>query len=429
MSWINVSSNQEVTLNNLQDAVNTGVFTAKASIPASQKLMTKAEADAYVYINTNYPPYLAKISNQLVVKGDLQSNPPTSTTTTTAIPPLYSGRIYGVDDYSTNIFATPTYGNLIYSDNGGLSWASTTVGTFYCARNNTGQYVLVGYNTIKVSNDYGATFTETSLPSEPYAGLVTGVAMSDSGQYMVIITYGGNVTDPLIYKSTNYGVTWSLAYQYTLGQFFRVEQTPYPKIDISGNGQYITAVFGRSESFAWGAIKLSSSNYGASFTQFYNSDIYISDIAVSNTGKYQLYTRFSSYGTGNEFGEGAIHASDNFGSSFILKKYEKNFRALYCAMSASGQYMLTVFSSENNTSNKFYYSTNFGSSWLGFDTNPTPPLKGPTPGGAYIAPDGSYGLITYVGSSQITYTTDFVGWSTVVIFPQTYKFGGLNKSK
>lgn len=76
MSWASIANNQTVSFNNLQDAVNTGVFTLKNSIPASTKQTTKAEADYYVNINTSYGPYAAKASNQLVVKSDLQASAP-----------------------------------------------------------------------------------------------------------------------------------------------------------------------------------------------------------------------------------------------------------------------------------------------------------------------------------------------------------------
>lgn len=72
MSWAGIVSNQTVSFNNLQDAVNTGVFTLKNTIPASNEQITKADADYYVNINTSYAPYAAKSSNQLVVKSDLQ---------------------------------------------------------------------------------------------------------------------------------------------------------------------------------------------------------------------------------------------------------------------------------------------------------------------------------------------------------------------
>jgi hypothetical protein len=85
MSWAALASNQCISFNNLQNAVNTGVFTLKNSIPVSSEQITKADADYYVNINTSYGPYAAKASNQLVVKSNLQAAA-TTTTTTTASP-------------------------------------------------------------------------------------------------------------------------------------------------------------------------------------------------------------------------------------------------------------------------------------------------------------------------------------------------------
>ena len=73
MSWASLANNRTVSFNNLQNAVNNGVFTAKTSIPASNEQITKADANTYVNINTSFAPYAAKASNQLVVKSDLQA--------------------------------------------------------------------------------------------------------------------------------------------------------------------------------------------------------------------------------------------------------------------------------------------------------------------------------------------------------------------
>jgi hypothetical protein len=83
MSWAGIANNQCVSFNNLQDAVTTGVFALKNTIPVSTEQITKADADFYVYIDTAYAPYASKASNQLVVKSNLQPPPTTSTTTTT----------------------------------------------------------------------------------------------------------------------------------------------------------------------------------------------------------------------------------------------------------------------------------------------------------------------------------------------------------
>ena len=83
MSWAGLANNQCISFNNLQNAVTTGVFVLKNTIPVSLEQITKSDADFYVFIDTSYPSYAAKASNQLVVKENLQPPPSTSTTTTT----------------------------------------------------------------------------------------------------------------------------------------------------------------------------------------------------------------------------------------------------------------------------------------------------------------------------------------------------------
>ena len=69
MSWAGIASNQTVTCNNLQDAVNNGIFYQKNTIPATNECITKADAEYYVDINA----ISGKTSNQLVVKSNLVS--------------------------------------------------------------------------------------------------------------------------------------------------------------------------------------------------------------------------------------------------------------------------------------------------------------------------------------------------------------------
>jgi hypothetical protein len=75
MSWAGIAGNQCVSFNNLQDAVTTGVFFAKTTIPVSGEQITKTDANTYAFIDTTYGPYASKSSNQLVVKNDLLAAP------------------------------------------------------------------------------------------------------------------------------------------------------------------------------------------------------------------------------------------------------------------------------------------------------------------------------------------------------------------
>jgi hypothetical protein len=71
MAWNDLASNQTVSFTNLQDAVSTGVFLAKTSVPSSSEQVTKTDADTYIYVNTSYAPFSGKSANQLVVKGNM----------------------------------------------------------------------------------------------------------------------------------------------------------------------------------------------------------------------------------------------------------------------------------------------------------------------------------------------------------------------
>jgi hypothetical protein len=113
MSWAGLASNQCVSCNNLQDAVNTGVFALKSTIPSSTKQITKSEAESYVYCSVGG----GKSSNQLVVKSNLTST-------------VYqynfgddggtSGTACGLSASSTAYASTnsPVSGTTFYSDSG-----------------------------------------------------------------------------------------------------------------------------------------------------------------------------------------------------------------------------------------------------------------------------------------------------------------------
>jgi hypothetical protein len=433
MSWSSIGENQTVTFNNLLDALATGQLVGKAAFSPSQKCITKSEADTYLYIDTSYPPYASKASNQLVVKEDLVT---------------YSQRIYGIDKYG---FSNQSGGLIIYSDNGGLDWpylvvtGGSTPGATSVSRNVTGQYVLYGIeNYASASNNFGVSFTSQDLPGSVYT--VGGTAISNSGDYMFaigerVVPNGSTQSPaPAICRSTDYGASWSLVYTYPRAEFQYVE---YPggflnRIATSGNGQYVLATWGSwTKPFAtdWGCSFMRSTDYGVSFSRTDFNSSYITDVAVSNTGQYQIMSKMSAFGSGNVKGQGALYWSNNYGAGFATKIYEENYRALYCAMSASGQHMLVAYMNNTDSANKFYFSTDFGVNWGSFNTNPTPPLTGPQPGGVYVAPDGSYALITYAQKStsetpwlEITYTINFENWVTIPI-SQGYNFGGLNKSR
>ena len=112
MSWAGLANNQIVSFNNLQDAVNTGQFTALTTIPVSNEEITKTDASTYVDCWTSYPLFANKASNQLIAKRDLvtttsttttTTEPPTTTTTTTTSLPCECYILYNDDNIDISI--------------------------------------------------------------------------------------------------------------------------------------------------------------------------------------------------------------------------------------------------------------------------------------------------------------------------------------
>lgn len=128
MSWSGIASNQCVSLTNLLDAVNTGVFmSAVAGFSGSAKQITRSEAEYYVVIN----PVTSKSNNQLVVKSNL-----------TAKTGVYK---WNISDNGTILADACS----LYLDVNTIAWtntASPTTGTvFYADYNFTTIFPMTSY--------------------------------------------------------------------------------------------------------------------------------------------------------------------------------------------------------------------------------------------------------------------------------------------
>jgi hypothetical protein len=95
MSYSSLANNQTISFNNLQDGVNTGQLSQKAPIPVSNEQITKADANTYININTDFAPYAAKASNQLVVKSNLSS--------TASVFAVSDAAFIGIDNNKTTV--------------------------------------------------------------------------------------------------------------------------------------------------------------------------------------------------------------------------------------------------------------------------------------------------------------------------------------
>jgi len=297
MSYSDLQLNQTISFNNLKSGVDEGYFVAKTTIPVSAKQITKTEANTYVYLNTSLPTYAAKASNQLVVRSNLQGL---------------------TNDYPYTIYSA-NY-PLGFSTDGGTTW------TPYAWTNPPlGQYVNIAGNQtrthiavtdrdlnkqIYISNNSGASFHTVSLSPDIYF-YARSVSMSNDGQYIVVSgldrndiplapPYDNDYAYFRIAVSSDYGATFT---NYTSPSSYRVGAvsgySEY-RISISGNGQYITALFNYDEPQGFpynywrpSTILFQSNNYGATFTasNLFNNALF-QGIALSGTGQYQFVTGY-----------------------------------------------------------------------------------------------------------------------------------------
>jgi hypothetical protein len=319
MSWASLGNNQTVSYNNLQDAVNNGVFTLKNTIPVSSKQTTKGEAEFFV----NIDPIL-KGTEQLVVKSNLVANNSTTTTTTT-IPSL-----------PTRYALAGTTGDLYISNNGGFNWGTVPffngITVDLVKVSSTGQYMLVtGYligtnqRILYLSSNSGSTWTSLGTISGAPSGTPNDVAISDNGQYIVYVS--GDV-----YISSNSGASFSTAGSPGVS-FWR-------GVAMSSTGQYITAVSSNSQIWV-------SSNFGVSYTAKTGLTSWEA-VAMSKDGRYQIA------------GRGSIWRSTDFGVNWTNTGQTITNGASALALSGDGQYGLAF---RKFGGLEIFRSTNFGANW------------------------------------------------------------------
>ena len=368
MSFLGLADNQCISFNNLQDAVNNGIFTAIASIPVSQQQITKSAAAADIIIpNPNYPPYANKSNNQLLVKADIYN-----------LGNFILDAQYGMrfTNMTGSVGGLPTFtypvtgGNTTKTYNGTIAAQTITVdlaGTLFVSPAKVVLYVdsvqedcqnitsgvqtktlnlsvtVNSPSTIKISINGG---TCSSTPTTPvFSGKsFSAVAVNrGSGQYMVagnsnISSQPENWTAGYLYYSSNYGSSWTQ--NSTYGYWY--------KIASSDNGEYIIAVE------AYGKAYLSS-NYGVSFTQisYFGTNLFNS-AALSSNGQFQMVL-------GGSGGTSYVWVSINYGVNWNIVASDIYGGYISCAIDSSGGTFLVGGGAGGSA--YIIRSTNQGANW------------------------------------------------------------------
>ena len=357
MAYSDLEFNQTISFNNLQSGVTQGFFTAKTAIPVSAKQITKTEANTYVNINTALPTYAAKASNQLVTKDDLSGITSTS--------PYVMYGVAGTAGYKS------TDGGNTFTALSGLTSAYTWTSI---AGDSTGTYIAVvspsANLTVYLSSDGGATFTAKLISGVVPNLLPYGVSMSNNGQYIGIAgrTSSSGLSTPILAASSNYGSSFT---PYTDSSSVSI-YTDFPsKISVSGNGQYMTAVYayevapgGINTPRPW-SFRIYSSNFGASWTRSGGSEFSrFFDIALDGTGQNQfLTTDWCRPGIGgsqgvkafvsNDFGVNWTERYSNTGNNF------QNVRVGFTSATISDNGQVMVGATDEVTITAYYDTSIF----------------------------------------------------------------------
>jgi hypothetical protein len=349
MSWKSIAGNQTVSRANLQNAIDTGVFIQKNGVPGTEtnRQITKANAQDYIYTWDLYPPFLSKASNQLPVKSNLA---------------VQSNQVYGAGGENTSqILIGNTNRSWVYSID---SPSGDRIGSVASSTDN--RCILYGksYDAgaggggAHVSNDYGETFRRLDeVMSTNDAAL--GTAMSSNGELMILTRQVGSfdADRAKIYRSNDAGVSWIVGYEDGVRYNFNGAA-------MSGVGNYATVLGSDGTNY----YVFTSNTFGASYTRTNLCQgiktLITGCVGMSKSGQYQLLTPPEP--TGSSIGY--FYVSNNYGSSWTAVTVvdiplAPNDIFKGCSVSAGGDYMTVVAYSTTLTQFRTYISSDFGVSW------------------------------------------------------------------
>ena len=231
---------------------------------------------------------------------------------------VYGGYLYTSDNYGAT-----------WSQNASISttqtWKSVSVsanGKYQTAVNYGGAGIV---NNIYRSKDYGVTWTSSIISYN-----TVSVSISATGQYQTFCNVGLH-----IYTSNDYGATWTLS---------GAGSNSWSSVSISATGQYQTAVANNAST---GYI-YTSNNYGVTWTQdaSVGSAKLWSSVSISANGQYQTAVISS----------GLIYTSNNYGVTWNSTATSQAWSSVN--ISTNGQYQIAC-----NNGGFIYESNNYGINW------------------------------------------------------------------
>jgi hypothetical protein len=288
----------------------------------------------------------------------------------------------------------------------GTTWVGLTGLRNYGGRDvdisNTGQYQGISFDSgpVYISNNYGSTWVNPAPFSSTTRDNIS-ISIGGTGQFMAVARRPGQIL-----LSSDYGVTWSA----------RGLAPKWVSIAISDNGQYF---IGSVNELADPTSNIYiSSNSGITMNRVfpYGFDIQPNSVDMSGTGQYMTAVTEAAYPTGSI---GWILVSTNYGMTFTNTNPGFNLGGgPQVAMSSTGQYQLITL----NAPSFILLSTDFGQTWSNIDSLiPSPPpvvnYNGPA-----VSKNGKYMLVTAGGGDTDVWVSDNYG-VTWTKYNQTFDSG------
>jgi photosystem II stability/assembly factor-like uncharacterized protein len=295
-------------------------------------------------IYTSITPYYSQ-----AISGLLTTNNLTVTGTTTLVGPTNPITMLDGSVLTTAEFP------LDYVDGFAINWTTsntasmTSVNSVNIAISSTGQYqTIVSSTVIYNSKNYGINWATISATPTSNCYFLN-ITSSGSGQlqYTCTSSYptvtGGTSAPGYIYKSTNFGMNWTV---------FSALPKIWTSIACSNDGKNIVACANGSI----GENIYFSSDFGNTYASLNGSiSTYWISICLSSSGQY-IYAA----STINGANTGYIYSSNNYGTSFKKSTSTSQYwQSISCSF--SGQYVVAVASNHNAvTADYIYISSNYG---------------------------------------------------------------------
>ena len=341
MSWKSIAGNQTVSRANLQNAIDTGVFIQRNGVPVTEtnREITKANAQDYVYTWDLYPPFLNKTSNQLPVKSNLA---------------VQSNIVY--DYLFQQIWIGNTNRNWIcfLFDTTGDDWGSVASAT-------DNRCILAGKRYDSGSGGGSAYVSSTRLDSIMTTNdAAMGAAMNSYGDYMIITRQVGffDADRAKIYWSYDSGLTWAVSYNAGGIRY------NFNGAAMSGVGVYATVLGSDgTDYYVW-----TSNSFGSTWTKTYlfkgPKEVVGGLVGMSKSGQYQLLTPTKTISPD----AGKCFLSTDWGTTWTyfyltvppVIAYDVFFG---CSVSAGGDYMTVVGQSSVSGGIRTFISNDFGATW------------------------------------------------------------------